>query len=125
MGFKSRWGGDYVECFENPSKKEVSDIGNNVRWILDAKNKKAYAFNGLDCLHGDAWRQIAKEIGDSRSMYHTPELLPVETYANKTEITTLFKDAYDPKVDWSWAKKYLPNIEKAMKDFDDHVKGEK
>lgn len=72
-GFKKY--GHIVDVYENPTKKELREIGDKTRFIADAKNKKVYVWSAMGAVHGDTWTKIKKETNDPRSLYKAGDLL--------------------------------------------------
>ena len=105
--------GHTLEIFENPSKKEMREIGNVFRFIADAKRKKMYIWPATGAVHSDAWIHIKKQLNDSRPLYKSSTLIPgvpeqsgwIHIYGQKG-IPRAISDQYGYE-DWSFAKKYI------------------
>lgn len=70
-GFKS--GGQYVEVWENPTGREMSEAGGKhkaIRFTADSKTKTVYVWDAMTQVHHYVW----EKIGDSRHAYD-PSLL--------------------------------------------------
>ena len=113
--------GHYEEVFVNPSAGEMRELmrasNDSVGVIMDRKNKKIYAFNRDRQIHQHVW----KKIGDSRKLYKTDEILTAEwsMYSKSWLYSSqaMFTDDIQIlrtiiRADWSYFKKWLPNIEK-------------
>jgi hypothetical protein len=51
--FKNR--GHYVEIFVNPSRKEMSEIGSDIRFIADDETRKVYIWDAEKAFHLDIY----------------------------------------------------------------------
>ena len=104
--------GHVVEVFENPTPKEIREFKKAFRFILDSKNKKVYIWDAMGAVHSDGWKHIKNDIGDTRMLYQTGDLLP-GTLENKS-INIYGSKGIHPKfrklmreTDWSFASNWL------------------
>lgn len=94
-----------AEVFVNPSKKELREIGEVVRFIADNNTKKIYTWNAVKAFHKQTWRQI-KEKSDSRL-----EIDPTLLSGTATRSGVIYRaypeyrDYQDPKK-FKWVRKY-------------------
>ena len=58
-------GKDYVEIFANPDRKEWRDSGQDIRFVLDAREKKFYIANGWNVTHDWIAQRLHKNLLDS------------------------------------------------------------
>lgn len=92
-----------TEVFVNPSKKELMEIGQVIRFIADDKNKKVYVWDAVKAFHKQTWRQIKD---DSRS-----EIDPTLLLGTATRSGIIYKgypqytEYQDPK-NFKWIRKY-------------------
>lgn len=121
-GVEGIYSGDYIEVFENPSKKEFLEVskagerihhkdpkGNIVRFFVDMKKKKVY-IHSASYSHGETWAKF----GDERSAETDPTLLTgvakqeggkwVMKTSDSSTVNNL--DKYPPEK-WEWADKYV------------------
>jgi hypothetical protein len=126
MGYKVD--GHILDVFVNPSKAEMREVMRSATTslgvIMDRKNNKLYAFNRDKQIHSQVWRKISG--GDSRKLYKTDEILTAEfdkrfkkewNYSSQA----MFTDDIETlrtiiRADWSFFKKWIPNIEKDVWD---------
>jgi hypothetical protein len=95
--------GKSAEIFVNPSKKELRDAGEAIRFIADNKNKKLYVWNATHAFHKETWKSIKK---DNRLEIDTTLCLGTAVkrgaiYKGYPEYT----DYQNPK-DFMWIEKY-------------------
>lgn len=114
-----------VDVFVNPSRKEFREVHNNnqkySRFVLDNKKKKLYIWSGTEALHREMWTEISKDIGDSRQLYISPDLLVgtidfkgnIEFESNFIYPLSVWEKIYN--TNWSWANKYMKKITKTLK----------
>jgi hypothetical protein len=115
-----------VDVYKNPTPNEIRSVGSNgFRFIADSKTKTLYIWGAWSALHQDAWRNISKEIGDSRRVYMIHTLLPgtvdpdgsVYTYG----VSAMQKAVVErmAKEDWSFISKYVSSstMEKLNKEI--------
>ena len=114
VGFKKY--GHMLDIFENPSKKELREIGDMQRFILDAKRRKCYIWSATGAIHADAWIHIKKELNDSRHIYKSGDLIAgvlegshLMMYNNAGLGQQTRKSIKEQ--DWSFSKKYYPNLQ--------------
>jgi hypothetical protein len=111
-GFKKY--GHMVDVFENPSKKEMAEIGTGTfRFILDSKRQKIYVWSAMGSVHTDAWINIKKQLNDSRPLYKSSTIIP-GTFENNSVyiygakgIPRAISAQYQYE-DWDFAKKWIP-----------------
>lgn len=63
FSFQSR--GDYIEIFVNPDRKEWRDTGQDIRFILDARERKFYIANGWHVTHEWVAQKLHKNLLNS------------------------------------------------------------
>jgi len=115
LGFK--YGGEYIEVFVNPSKKELKRIP-EIRFIADNKKKKVYAWDSEFAIHTDVW----DKIGDSRDIYDSDTLLSglAKKVGGKWKMTE--SDTYEfggnliNGGDFKWCDKYI-EVSKKLKEW--------
>lgn len=107
----------YVEVFENPTKKEIEQVGwqtpeREIRWAADAKTRKFYIWNSYG-LHEAVFEMI---VGSKK---YTPRLLSgIGEYKKGNFITGLWgapavsicpEGSLDVLIntDWTWVHKWL------------------
>lgn len=104
--------GHTLEIYENPSTKEFSEFKTSMRFILDSKRQKIYAWPATGAIHGDAWVHIKKELNDARPLYKSPTLLTgvvegssIHFFAGKGIPSDVKKEL--KVTDWSFAKRWI------------------
>lgn len=120
IGFKKY--GKIVDIYENPTKKELREIGKDIRWIADSKRQKVYMWPAIQSIHLDAWLQIKKELNDSRPLYKSDTIMTGVTFPDGRSVMFSAK-AYGPEArarmrqeDWSFTSRYF-DIEDIFKTF--------
>jgi len=117
--------GKNFEIFVNPTKKELSEFGEDgYRFLANVKDKKLYVFSAY-ILHQFAAEHIFGEI----DLYKSPHILAGTMYGKPAKLEDLvpfnpeadevFDKSFYEKIkeyDWDWIKKYLniPDLEKQM-----------
>lgn len=118
--------GHYEEVFVNPTAAEMREVMRaatmSVGVIMDRTNNKFYAFSRDRQIHSQVWARI----GDSRKLYKVDDLLTAE-YDMKLKgwyysSQGLFTDDIQIlrniiRADWSFFKKWIPTIEKDVKEI--------
>ncbi len=104
--------GHTLEIYENPSMKEFSIFKDRMRFILDSKRQKIYAWSATGAIHSDAWIHIKKEINDARLLYKSGTLLTgvVENSSIYFFAATGLSAEVRQKLkstDWSFAKRWV------------------
>ena len=108
---------DYVEFFENPSKREMLEVGKvgqelggkmTIRFIADNKKKKVYVWTSA-VMHNKAW----KLLGGHGSYYGKGKLAGVAEY-NRGNWEMISATSFVDKhlEDFRWVEKYIQ-----VKDF--------
>lgn len=108
--------GHMLEIFENPTRKELAEIGKTQRFILDAKRKKVYIWPATGAIHTDAWIHLKKELNDSRHVYKSGDLIAGVQESGRLLIynTSGLSQSVRKRIkeqDWSFSKKYYPRLE--------------
>jgi len=62
--------GKYVEVFKNPSKKELKDLGQEIRFIADAVAKTIYVWEAILATHNDVYREISDDFSKGGVTIH-------------------------------------------------------
>ncbi|MFW6172883.1 MAG: hypothetical protein ACOC5T_03990 [Elusimicrobiota bacterium] len=116
MLFKNNWNNKHVEVFENPSNKELREVGPYIRFILDGNVKKLYIWNSDIALHGTVWKQLGgkKDLSFENNVMFGESILKenkIKAYyingIKRTDIRkVMFADRY-----------FKDGIEKSVDDF--------
>jgi hypothetical protein len=113
------------DIFENPTRKEIREIskkGYGVRFIADSKTKKIYMGDGYNAFHNMIWDTVRKTTGDNRNSPYVGTLMSGELYDKEIVLSGVdMANALDrekwSKIDWSWTKKWLPNIDREIEKY--------
>ena len=116
--------GNVIDIVKNPSKKELKELADTYRFIADSKTKTIYFADGWVGTHAQMWDNINKQKKDfSRKSVYDGTIMAGELYQDGT-VRFDSIDLYDvteyeiwAKKDWSWTKKWLPKLDKAMKKY--------
>ena len=121
---KSSFGGEPYEVFVNPSKREIYKF-DTIRFVLDNKTKKMYAWDGELGIHGDTWDSIEKlpefnKIAKGKCIYSDYPLLAGVAIKKGGKFVYSYSDTVDrgnrKNIDWTWAKYYISGLEKVKID---------
>lgn len=98
--------GKNVEVFVNPSRKDIVEMGEFIRFIADGKEKKLYVTDAFDgALHAELYNEIGfnhKEIIAGHFWYKKGKLMLV-----KDEKITLFDNEESLlNEEWDWMERY-------------------
>lgn len=107
-----------VDIFENPTMKELKDIGGDIRFIADATNKKYWIWDAMTAVHLDMWKGVIK---DPRNLYKSGDIVTGElSHNHKTILIDAFYNLPQSirqeiqSQDWTFVKLF---------DLDNRIKG--
>ena len=98
--------------YVNPNSWEFKDA-EPCRFIVDNKLKKVYVWSALGGIHSDVWDLV----GDTRHYSDTSFLSGEYSRVLDSDLLSRMSDRYVRSVlnqDWTWAKRYLPFIDKFL-----------
>ena len=111
--YKSSMTGQPFEVLVNPTKKELQKF-TNIRYILDNKTKKVYAWNSLAEFHDTVW----KKVGNTASVYGNKDIFSGEAMKTGNKYVTygaVGLGEHHLKTDWSWARFIIHDIDNYIK----------
>lgn len=104
------------EIFVNPSFKEMREVGPEIRFIADSRDKKLYVWNIYSVLHFDAWLYI-KPTEDDNSLAMKGTIFEGEAQQSGGSFTVINSNIlntwYDTKMvrklqqKFKWVNKYI------------------
>lgn len=123
MAFRGTMG-HHTEMFVNPTRKELLELGDAIRFIADAQEQKIYVWNSDYAFHSLAKKQLG--ITD-----YEPHILPGiavdkgSGFKAVESVSDLERDLnYVSKClgfDWSWTKKYNIDLDQITEVFLPHA----
>jgi hypothetical protein len=119
MAFRGTMG-HHTEVFVNPTRKELLEIGDAIRFIADAEVQKIYVWNSDYAFHSVA----KKELGINK---YEPHILPgiaVDKGSGFVSIESVSDQERDLDYvsrcltfDWTWTKKYGVDLDPVIEVF--------
>jgi hypothetical protein len=107
------------EVFSNPSKKELREIGEQIRFLIDADEKVIYVWNFSLAFHRDVAGELRKKLR-GRNLLFGRGAKTGSGYVSD-DIDTAISLEFLQKQNWTWTQKYsidvTPGIENILSRF--------
>jgi len=132
-----KWINNSFETFINPSQKEMKEIdsGTGIRFIADLRDKTVYAWDSMEIIHNEAWKQI-KPKENERTLAKKGTLLEGLATKKGGKYKMIISDQIDYyfsydiyslkefKKNFKWVDKYI-NVTDQLDDWIDHMESQK
>jgi hypothetical protein len=108
--------GEDCDIFSNPSKKELNEIGDQIRFLVNADDKTIYVWSFSLAFHRDVAGELRNKLRGKNLLFGRGEKKG-SSYVSDDIDTAVSLDILRDQ-DWSWTEKYsidiTPGIEKIL-----------
>ena len=108
--------GEDCEVFSNPNKKELSEIGDRIRFLIDADEKKIYVWSFSLAFHRDVAGELRSKLRGRNLLFGRGEKKGATYISDDIDTAVSVKFLRDQK--WDWTENYsiniVPGIEKIL-----------